>query len=279
MGRAPKAFMQPAAAGGHRFYLHHLPEPGRPVRGALLHLHPWAEEMNKSRRMAALASRAFSDAGCAVLRIDLWGCGDSGGDFGDATWDGWIDDAVAAARWLQAAHPEAPLWLWGLRCGALLARALAERLEMPAHLLLWQPALQGKMLLQQFLRLKVAAQLADGGGKAAMAALRQQVDAGQPIEVAGYVLNPALARGLEGAQLDPLPLRGTRDSRLVWLETSTQDVPTLTPAGATALARWQAAGWRTSAAAVAGPAFWQTTEIEEAPELIRSSVDALADHA
>ncbi|MCK7493610.1 MAG: alpha/beta hydrolase [Comamonadaceae bacterium] len=77
--------------------------------------------MNKSRRMAALQSRALAAAGFAVLRVDLLGCGDSAGDFGDATWPRWVDDVVAAARWLRRQHPDAadaPLWLWGLRAGA-----------------------------------------------------------------------------------------------------------------------------------------------------------------
>jgi hypothetical protein len=39
--------------------------PPRRVRGAVLYVPPWAEEMNKSRRMAALQSRALA----AVIEI------------------------------------------------------------------------------------------------------------------------------------------------------------------------------------------------------------------
>ena len=102
------AFFQPAPGGGQRLYLHHTPRAGQTPLGAVLYIHPWAEEMNKSRRMAALGSRALAAQGWAVLQVDLLGCGDSSGDFGDATWEAWLDDVTQAAQWLRARHPGAP---------------------------------------------------------------------------------------------------------------------------------------------------------------------------
>ena len=266
------AFFQPAPDGGQRLYLHHTPPAGQALKGAVLYVHPWAEEMNKSRRMAALASRTLAADGWAVLQVDLLGCGDSSGDFGDAGWAAWVDDITRAAHWLQARHPNVPLWLWGLRAGALLATAAAAGIGGPRNLLFWQPAQQGKALLQQFLRLKAAAQLADGGGKAILESARADLAAGRPVEVAGYLLPAALARGLEAATLNPPT---TPPGRLVWLEVSAQAEPTLAPAALAAWPRWQAAGWRVEGLAVPGPAFWQTTEIEEAPALLAATLAAL----
>lgn len=273
MARAPEAFFQADPQGGQRLCLHHTPPAGTPVRGAVLYVHPWAEEMNKSRRMAALASRALAADGWAVLQVDLLGCGDSSGDFGDASWQAWIDDVDRTACWLRERHPSAPLWLWGLRAGALLANAAAPRIGGPLNLLFWQPALQGKALLQQFLRLKAAAQLADGGGKAILEAARADLNAGRPVEVAGYLLAPALAQGLDAATLAP-PV-DTPASHLVWLEVSGQAEPTLAPATQAALPRWQGAGWQATAQVVAGPPFWQTTEIEDAPALVAATLAAM----
>lgn len=268
-----EAFFHPAPEGGQRLYLHHTPPAGRPVRGAVLYVHPWAEEMNKSRRMAALASRALAADGWAVLQIDLLGCGDSSDDFGDASWPAWIDDVTHAVHWLKARHPGAPLWLWGLRAGALLACAAAPRIGGQLNLLFWQPALQGKALLQQFLRLKAAAQLADGGGKAILEAARADLAAGRPVEVAGYLLAPALAQGLEAATL--APPAGTPAGRLAWLDLSSQPEPALSPATQAALPRWHAAGWQVEVNTVPGPPFWQTTEIEDAPALVAATGAAL----
>ncbi len=286
MQQAPalEAFFHPAghdAQGGQRLYLHHTPPAGTPVRAVVLYVHPWAEEMNKSRRMAALTSRALAAGGCAVLQVDLLGCGDSSGDFGDASWETWLGNLHEAADWLQARHPQVPLRLWGLRVGALLATALAQRLrqedQVAPHLLLWQPTVQGRAAWQQFLRLKAAARLADGGGKAVLDAARAELAADRSIDVAGYTVSPSLVHALGAATLTAPPAinAGPAAQRLVWLEVSTRPEAVASPAATAAASSWQSAGWATQLRAVHGPAFWQTTEIEDAPALVRATVEAL----
>ena len=135
-----EAFFLPVG-GGQRFCIFHRPH-GAEARAALIFLHPFGEEMNKSRRMVALQARALAAAGCAVLQIDLHGCGDSSGDFGDASWDSWLADVSLAHAWLRT-RSAAPLWLWGLRSGCLLAGDAASRLGEPVDFLFWQPVLYG----------------------------------------------------------------------------------------------------------------------------------------
>jgi exosortase A-associated hydrolase 2 len=269
-----------AARPGQRLCVHHAPQTGAP-RGLVLYLHPWAEEMNKSRRMSALQARALAQSGFAVLQIDLHGCGDSSDTWAEASWDGWVDDAQQALAWLNARWPgstELPLWLWGLRAGCLLASQLAARLDRPCHLLLWQPATAGKQLLQQFLRLKAAADL-QGDAKSILAATRAGLAAGQTQQVAGYALSPALASGLELAQLAPPPghehTAAGAQASVVWLEVSTRDDASLLPASQTLIAAWTAAGHGVHSAVVHGPAFWQTQEIEDAPALLDATLAAL----
>jgi exosortase A-associated hydrolase 2 len=266
-----RAFFLPAdrPAGGQRFCLFHAPRGGT-AKGSLVYVPPFAEEMNKSRRMAALQSRVFADAGYAVLQIDLLGCGDSSGDFGDATWSDWVDDVLLACRWLRS-RPVGPLWLWGLRAGCLLAAEAAGRLEQPSRLLFWQPTPSGKPVLQQFLRLQTAAELLSGTVKGGVEALRAKLAAGELVEVAGYRIAAALASGLERAELTPCG----NVERLQWLEVSTRSEATLGPASLRAVERWQAAGCAVEARVVHGPAFWQTTEIEDAPALLPASLAAL----
>lgn len=256
------------AEAGQRLCIHH--PATAPLRGAVLYVHPWAEEMNKARRMAALQARALAAAGHAVLQIDLQGCGDSSGDWPEATWAGWQDDVLRGARWLQERH-DAPLWFWGLRAGALLCTQAAVRLDAPCHFLLWQPVVSGRQFLQQFLRLKAAADLQQGYAKAALEGARADLVAGRCVEVAGYSLPPALAQGLETATLE-LPIQ-TR--QVVWLETSTREPAMLLPTSGNRIDSWRAAGHRVHAQAVPGPAFWQTQEIEDAPALLTATTAAL----
>jgi exosortase A-associated hydrolase 2 len=264
-----------AQGAAARFALYHAPQ--QPCRGALLYLHPFAEEMNKARRMAALQARRLAAAGWGVLQLDLHGCGDSAGDFADASWDSWRADAALGLQWLQErlgdALPQAP-GLWGLRLGALLALDYACRPAGPAvsQLLLWQPVLQGSAHLTQFLRLLVAADmLGEGAASGGTAALRASLAGGQALEIAGYTLAPALAQALDGADAAALapPCPAT------WLEVVAQEGRALPPAAQRVLAQWQAAGANVTAQAVPGPQFWATQEIAEAPALLDASCRAL----
>jgi len=274
---APHAvFLDAPHSADQRYALLH--RPVGPLRGRVLYLPPFAEEMNKSRRMAALQARALAEAGYAVLQIDLQGCGDSDGDFGDASWQGWIQDCLLGVEYLNTqVGREAPLTLWGLRAGCLLAPAVAEAVDEACHFLFWQPSTQGKLVLQQFIRLKTAAAMIDGQQKGMAEQVRQTLAQGDCVEIAGYRLSHALAQGLEAAKLHP-PQRktdasGEFESHLAWIEIS-RNAQELSPASQSTFSLWQKASTKSSCAIVQGPAFWQTTEVEDAPELLRASQEA-----
>lgn len=259
-------FFVTAKDGGQRLCMHHLARGGQP-QGQVLQLHPFAEEMNKSRRMASLQARALAEAGLDVLQIDLLGCGDSSGDFGDATWEAWIDDVLLGCNWLRQRRADLPLWLCGLRAGCLLLSAALARLEVPARLILLQPPASGKLLLQQFLRLKLATDLSTGGGKGQMTAMQAALAQGVPVEVAGYTVHPALAAGLQASTLSPPDAEKVLGS-VIWLEIDSRPEPQWSPASQMAQQQWRDAGIDLQSELVPGPSFWQTAEIEEAPALI-----------
>lgn len=252
-----------AAGEGQRFCLYH-PPAGQHVRGAVIHLPPFAEEMNKARRMVAAQARLLAESGFAVLQMDLLGCGDSSGDFGDATWAAWKDDIHHGYGWLRAQTP-APLILWGLRAGCLLAAEVAAELPDAANFIFWQPVTSGKQHWQQFRRLRVVGEQAFGQDKPATAS-------GQGMEIAGYSVSAALASGLEGADLRPPPGRA---GRVAWLELSAREPVSLGPAAQKYADRWRDAGYALEVRPVQGPPFWATTEIEDAPALLRSTLGAL----
>lgn len=258
------------AAGGQRFCIFHPPR-GSVARGAVLYVHPFAEEMNKSRRMAALFSRTLSEAGFGVLQIDLLGCGDSSGEFGDASWEDWRADVAVGVAWLQERLP-LPLTLWGLRAGSLLAASVAVDLEKRPNFVFWQPVISGKQHWQQFMRLKAAAALGSGNGKDVLDGLRQQLGAGDNVEIAGYSISPRMAEGLAAAEL----LSGAgQGGRVAWLEMSARPLGEISPIALQRIEAWRAAGWQVDARAVNGPAFWQTSEIEEAPALIEATLGVM----
>lgn len=264
------------AAGASQRYCRWLAPADAPARALVVYVHPFAEEMNKARRMAALQARALAADGCAVLQFDLLGCGDSAGDWADASWAAWVDDVVQACALARDRHHQqwpgvaAPaLWLWGLRAGCLLASAAAPRVPGPLNFLFWQPQGSGKQVLQQFLRLKQAAMMQSAESQQIVGRLKADLAAGRSIEVAGYVLPPALALGLEAAALDAPA--GVAPGHLRWLEATVREDRELLPASQAVLQRWRSAGWTAQAEAVQGPPFWSTVEIEECPALVQAS--------
>ena len=256
-------------AGAARCFGLYFPAQGAP-RGAVLYIHPLAEEMNRSRRMAALQARALAQAGFAVLQIDLCGCGDSSGDFGEATWTGWIENLEAGLVWLRQ-RVQAPLWLWGLRAGCLLGAALLQR-GLEAHgFLMWQPVVSGEQALRQFLRLKTVADVAAGRQARDYTALYHDLEQGDSVVVAGYRLNPALARGMAAAEMR-LPAGGLR---IECFEMAGGSDTALSPALSVRLAQWRAAGHQVRGLVLDVPSFWQTVETSVSPELLQATLAAL----
>lgn len=251
----PQAFFLPADTG-HRFCLYHAPA-GATARSRILFLHPFAEEMHAARRVVAQQCRTLAADGHAVLQIDLLGCGDSSGDFGDATWSAWVQDALRGLQWLREHAPPAPTWLWGLRAGALLAceTARALKTELPhaeVNLLLWQPVASGQQQLQQFLRLHAAAQWL--GRDAVGEPPAQLLAAGLHAHVAGYSLSPTLATELKNAQLTLPPGHG----RVTVIECSAGAPAVSSPWLNPSRAAWEAAGWQVSLEAIGATSFWQS---------------------
>jgi exosortase A-associated hydrolase 2 len=271
-----EAFFLPATQG-QRLCILYAPTPGVALRGSVIYIHPFAEEMNRCRRMASLQTRALAQAGFATLQLDLMGCGDSSGDFGDATWAIWLDDIELARQCLTQRY-DAPLWLWGARAGCLLAAQSAARsIHATAGLLLWMPVVSGRQHLQQFLRLRMMAEVVRGNQanpSAGTAPLLQQLERGLSVEVAGYTIGPELAAGLSGAGLDDVG----HTKKVLCLEVAHPGdarPAAVSPALTQQLARWNAAGVCATVAVVPGEPFWQVPEAPGCTELLHSTTDAL----
>lgn len=244
---------------------------GQTLKGAVLYLHPFAEEMHKSRRMAALQARAFSAQGHAVLQIDLTGCGDSAGDFADASWSAWLDDARLGHAWLTEKTAQ-PVTLWGLRSGALLAADLAQSLQGLRSLLLWQPVSDGSLFLTQFLRIKLASEmLSEGQSKSGTKDLLAQLEAGQGVEVGGNMLSPVMAQELGSLKLASM----APTCPVAWLEVGAQASPGAIPANQRIVDAWTINGILVQTQTVQGDPFWVTQEITECPSLINATQSCL----
>jgi exosortase A-associated hydrolase 2 len=253
---------------GPLFCLYLAPQTNT-IRGGVLYLHPFAEEMHKSRRMAALQARALATQGYAVLQIDLTGSGDSAGDFSDASWSAWKDDALLAYQWL-AKTINKPIGLWGLRTGGLLALDISRQLPAVDRLILWQPVTNGDLFLHQFLRIKLANEmLTRKQSKTNTKELRASLANGDSVEVAGYRLSPTMAHELAQIQFPALP----PPCPVLWLEAGPDKDAQITPASHSIIDAWREAGAMVHAKALTSAPFWNTQEITESPEFITATLE------
>jgi exosortase A-associated hydrolase 2 len=235
---------------------------------------PFAEEMNKARRMVALQSRAFAAIGWTVLQMDLFGCGDSDGDFAEADWSQWQADIADATRWLLDETGHLPM-LWGLRAGCLLASEAARVMNLPPQLLMWQPTVSGRQMLRQFLRLRLAGDILNTAAhaKGGTQDLHERLVRGECVEVAGYMLSPGVAIGLDKAELVPPAIA----TRATWIDVTAAATTDPSHAARSCIESWQSAGHHVTWRSVCGPAFWQTQEISECQALIDATLRAVGE--
>lgn len=256
--------------GRRLFYLLLQPANAK-VRGSILYLPPFTEEMHKSRHIVASQARELAAEGFNVMLLDLTGCGDSGGEFSQADWQTWQADAMAGADRLACVDP-VPLIVWGLRMGALLACGISRNREDVEKLVLWQPALNGEQQIDQFLRLETVRLDASGKPGFNRTALWGELRAGRSLEVAGYELSSAMALGIAKERLHDLnPARP-----VVWLEIASRENGGLSVASENVIARWRELGTQVESIAVPGDAFWRNAESLINPALQARTTEVLA---
>ncbi len=268
-----KPFFIPSRTGS--LFSIFYPTADKPITKAIIHIPAFAEEMNKSRRMVALQARAFAAQGHAVLVLDLFGTGDSAGEFAEATWSVWLQNIAVAVEWLKEQGAES-IALWGLRTGALLAMDFADKNQYKIErLIAWQPVLNGDTFITQFLRLRVAAAAMDSNApQEKTSELKQQLLEGITIEVAGYSLNPDLVAPMLGLQANNLNL--TNIKNLALFEVVPSKDRGISMVNAAFIESLQSKNQTASAKAVVDNIFWSTQEIIDAPTLLAETSASLS---
>ena len=188
---------------GRLFCIHFKAETDSWNGHTVLFIPPFAEEMNKSRRMFSQQARRLATLGINSVLVDLYGTGESDGEFDSISWSVWIDDIVSVMHWLREKGSN-EISIIALRLGCILAVEAAFRTNV-RKIIFWQPVLKGETHISQFMRLKIAAEMSNSSGeKSTISNMKKNLFSGENIEVAGYMLSPRLVQVLEGAQLSRL---------------------------------------------------------------------------
>jgi exosortase A-associated hydrolase 2 len=248
------SFFLPGAAR-NLFAMYYPPAESGIDSGDVLYVHPFAGEMFASRNLIAALARALAAAGLGVLTVDLYGCGDSSGDFSDARWEIWREDLSAAVGWLHAQGRDR-LSLWGLRLGALLAMDFAARSrEKYEGIVLWEPVVAGRTMLTQFFRINLdeaergllTEQLTDSEA-------RKSLPTGYNIEVAGYELSGELIRAID--ELEIAPLGKAVSAPIHWMEIGQRAENPFHPDSLRAIEQWKQRGVQVITHKSVGLPFW-----------------------
>jgi exosortase A-associated hydrolase 2 len=229
--------------------------------------------MNKCRRMVTLLAMQLAQRGIVTVVPDLYGTGDSGGDFADASWALWQDDLARTVQWCEDAVGPVT-GLLGIRLGCALACEDDVLAAMPAlsRTVFWQPVLDGSRHLTQFMRLRVAASMASDV-KESIADLRAELAAAGEIEIAGYRISRDMVANLDAVKESRvLPARlGTVD----WFELVRDIGQPVAPASVRLIQATVDAGVHVDSHAIVGDPFWSATEIVTNDELVGRTCDSM----
>ena len=263
-----------ASPRGELIGFYHPPIGAPAALGDVLLVPAFAEELNRCRSMVTQQAQAFAGIGIGTLVLDLYGTGDSPGEFDAADWASWSDDLQCGLKWLRT-YGNGCQTLWGVRLGALMAAQLAVREGSGiGKLLMWTPVINGKTYWTQFLRIRIASEMGLPDGIKSTETLRKQSAVGQVVEASGYLVGPTLAQQLDSLEMPAADkLVG---KTIAWFEVGANTEATMPRANAKLVGDWQSKDVPVTVTQVVGPPFWQVHEREVAPLLVEAGTSTVA---
>lgn len=204
---------------------------GDSVRRILI-IPPLFDEMNRMRRVLAVAMRDLAERGIRSVLIDLPGCNESLASLPEQSLDSWRNAVAACVDQLAMTH------IASIRGGALVDDVLPES----PH---WRLAsVKGTSLLKTMIRTRIAGEK-EAGNSISEAQLLAEAET-VPIELAGNVLSPDMVAQLAVAEPVALPQLTERKLGVdivgspLWLRAEPQDDAVLSANIADDLDRWSA---------------------------------------
>jgi pimeloyl-ACP methyl ester carboxylesterase len=194
--------------------VHQQARSGASPRARFLLCRPLGQEAVRTAAVFRVLADRLAREGCETLRFDYHGTGDSPGEEHQQSFTHWVEDTLAAHEQLEPGGSVPVIW-FGMALGATLAlRAALRAKAAPAHLVLWEPVLDGEVYGQTLLGAHRAELTREFGepwdrllqtGKVTEPAL--------PGDVLGFLVGPQLAdelAQLHDVTLAPALRRGIR---------------------------------------------------------------------
>ncbi|MDP3537330.1 MAG: hydrolase 2, exosortase A system-associated [Azonexus sp.] len=257
---------------GRIFALYHEPIGEVKPWGNVLIIPAFNEEMNRCRSMVTIQAQALARLGVGTLLVDLYGTGESDGEYGDARWEIWIENVLQGIEWLEE-KPGGCTALLGIRLGVPLAlAALRQESNKKRSLIAWQPVVDGKTYFTQFMRMRIAANMDRTDiPKETTSGMRAQLAEGKSIEVAGYEMHPELATAIDNLRLADLTPPDSVSA--AWFEKGAGEENVISLGSQKLIEAWQLSGSSAEVTVFDGPAFWGLHDRFLAPDLVKKTSD------
>ena len=180
----------------------HAPETTARTTGVLL-CQPLGHEYIRAHRTFNQLAAGLARAGFPVLRFDYSGTGDSSGADEMGSVKRWMADVHSAIDELKDTASVATVAVLGLRLGASIALAAAERRPDVSRLVLWDPVVEGRVYLAELERLQ--REWLKGRPGSHLLSFGRGDD-----EIFGFPMPHQLRQEIEAIDLKAAPLGGAR---------------------------------------------------------------------
>jgi exosortase A-associated hydrolase 2 len=242
---------------------------GPSPKAHIIFLPPFGEEMNRCRSLVATQARNFANAGYSCTLIDFYGTGDSQGQLCDSSLQIWRENIRLTVEELKR-ECSAPLILWGLRLGGLIAMDFAKVSSIrPRDILLWQPVSAANVYITQVLRQRVASLMVRDLPPETTKDIRQKLEEGQNVEVSGYTIGRSLVRDIES--IDLAAMTDLCTGKIYWLEHVVESGKEIGVASRKAVEQLSKQGNRVEVHTFSDPPIWLIHERDFAPQLLAAT--------
>ena len=265
------------ARSGRIFCIRYRPQV-EPARGpVVMFVPPFGEEMNKSRRILHLQAKDLGSKGIVSWLPDLYGTGDSEGEFREATWEKWLQDVEDVLAEIVA-QENREVWFIATRLGCALAQHFLDRSGMQiSGVILWQPVISGKKYISQLLRIRLIQEKQSGAANANTAVIRERLRSDKILEIGGYELNHNLFAKIEQIDMVKRSWSGVRDVFVVEVSSDPDSPPALD--SNRAMKNWTSQGYNVHSMKVQGAPFYGASEIVVNHDLIAATTRFVQDAA
>ena len=172
------------------FGILYLPESNNNNKGVIV-CNPFDRERRWSYRVLVNFSRLLASKGYTVFRFDYRGTGESDGDNDFPSLQSRTEDILEAINFFNSQVKIERLTLMGLRMGATATILSAATNDLTDSLVLWQPILDLKAFLYDYLRKTLSTQVRLYKKiKHTREQLIEQIIQGEKINISGFYITP-----------------------------------------------------------------------------------------